>query len=254
MKEKNFTLTLENLNSPVIITVPHGGMKNSYATWLEAFFQKRVKSENPEINCIKGEKIVTGGDNQILHLVSDVLKAYKANAVIGLLPRSMVDYNRFIPEVAYSDKNLKIFYDAYHKAIEETIEKLLTKYKIVTLLDFHGFGQQPIIGREFDIILGTNGESSPRGMDKFLFSYFKELDYKVFCAGVDGMPKKESELYNGDTTNLYYHKKYGIEGLLVEISPKFRSAKITDSKKDGKLLSTHLVSFLQTLEEKTKDL
>ncbi|MEI6836069.1 MAG: hypothetical protein WCK59_04510 [Candidatus Falkowbacteria bacterium] len=126
-KQENFILNVQNDDSPIIITVPHGGLKIAYGSWLELFFQKRIKSDTPSENLIQGEKIIIGGDNQIMHLVADTLKVYQANAVIGLLPRAFVDYNRFVSEVAYADEKIKPFYEAYHGAITDTILRLKKK-------------------------------------------------------------------------------------------------------------------------------
>lgn len=249
MKQDKFIMTLENRESPILITVPHGGMKNGYGSWLEAFFKKRTKSETQEENYIQNEKIVVGGDNQILHIACDIFKNYRTNAVVGLLPRCFVDYNRFVPEVAYADQKIQPFYDAYHQAIEQTLERLLRRHKIVTLIDLHGFGKQPIKEIEFDIILGTNGESSPHRIDKLFYNYLKSK-YQIFCAGMNGLP--EETMYKGDTTNLYYHKKYGIDGVLVEISSKFRSTKIINSKENGKFLCHDLIDFFKVLEKNKK--
>lgn len=248
MQEKNFVITVENYGSPIIITVPHGGIKNGQGSWLELFFDKRVRSEKEEENFINGEKIVLGGDGQIMHIVADILKKYKANAVVGLLPRLFVDYNRFNLEVAYFDNKVKPFYLEYHRAIDRVIKKLLTNHKNITLFDFHGFGTQPIRNKEFDIILGTNNESSPNNIDQYLYSCFLKK-YSVFCAGINGLPK-ESELYKGDTTNFHYYKKYGIDSLLVEIAPKFRSLKLVDSKKNGKKLASDFAKFFIMLEKR----
>ncbi len=251
--QENFVLNINNDESPIIITVPHGGMNNSYGSWLESLFQKRTKSDNPEENIIQGEKIVLGGDNQIMHVVADVLREYQANVIIGLLPRTFIDYNRFVPEVAYVDKGLKPFYESYHQTISETIERLKKKWGLVFLFDFHGFGKQPIEGKEFDIILGTNGESSPYKTDRFFFNSLKN-EYQIFCAGADGMSIIETNLYKGDTTNLFYYKKYGIDALLVEISSKFRSSKNTNSKELGKKLAKDLGLFFNRLDKKAKEI
>ncbi len=248
-KQKDFILTFKNDNSPIIITVPHGGMKNSYGLWLDTFFEKRVKSAIQEENFIQGERIVVGGDNQIMHVVGDMLKNHQTNVIIGLLPRIFVDYNRFVPEVAYVDKKIEPFYQAYHVAISETIERLKKKWKTIYLFDFHGFGTQPIDGTEFDIILGTNNESAPNGSDKIFYSSLKNR-YRIFCSGVDNMPP-ESDLYKGNTTNLYYHKKFDIDAVLVEISPKFRSSEIADSRIHGTELAKDLATFFNTLRDRT---
>jgi hypothetical protein len=247
MEEKNFVLTIENLNSPVILTIPHGGVSSRYGSWLENFFEPRIKYGNPDLNYISGEKIVTGGDGAILHIAVDILKVYQANIVAGLLPRKFVDYNRFVPEVAYSDLGIKPFYDAYHRAIGDTIKKLMICHKRIVLFDFHGFGKQPIEGKEFDIILGTNdGESSPNGFDKLLFMSYEFCSYNIFSSGLNGLPK-ESDLYRGDSTNFYYYKKYGIDGILIEIAPRFRRGEF--SRENGQNLSKNLGSFFCNLDE-----
>ncbi|MFA6515051.1 MAG: hypothetical protein WCT42_02175 [Candidatus Paceibacterota bacterium] len=250
MKNENFVLTLENNESPIIITVPHGGMPNRYASWLDPFFQKRIKSDNPSENLITGEKIVVGSDGQIMHIVADILKEYPANAIIGLLPRSFVDYNRFVPEVAYTDQKIKPFYGAYHNAIIETIERLKKNKKIIFLFDFHGFGKQPIDGMEFDVIIGTDGKTSPLKTDKFLYDYFGDK-YKVFCAGMKGLPKNESESYRGNTTNLWYYLKYKniLDSMLIEISPKFRSSKGENSKENGIQIARDFASYFKKVDE-----
>lgn len=254
IQQKDFVLTIENINSPIIITVPHGGMKQHYAAWLEIFFQSRSKSDRAEENIIKGEKIVLGGDSQIVHIVMDIIKTYSANVIVGLLPRSFVDYNRFVPEVAYADEKIRPYYAAYHQAIVDTIKRLQanTAFGDIFLFDFHGFGQQPIKGSEFDVILGTSGVSSPAKSDYALYDFFKEK-YKVFCAGKDGLPE-ESELYKGDTTNLYYHTNYGIDGLLVEIAPKFRSAKVAKSKEDGMDIAKHFADFFHHIDRRIHEM
>jgi len=246
IKQENFVLSAVNDESPIIITVPHGGMKNSSGAWLSTLYNKRVKSDVPEENLISGEKIVLAGDNNIAHIAFDIFKACPVNIIIGLLPRELVDYNRFVPEVAYNDEKLKGFYDSYHQAISETIERLKEKWDKVFLFDLHGFGKQPIEGSEFDIILGTNGETSIYKTDEALYKSLID-SYQIFSAGRDGLPA-ESDLYKGDTTNLFYSKKYNIDSMLVEIAPRFRHKKYVDSKVRGQLLSKDFGEFLSTLD------
>jgi N-formylglutamate amidohydrolase len=255
IQQKDFVLTVENTNSPIIITVPHGGMKQQYASWLETFFQARSKSEIPEENIINGQRVVLGGDGQILHIVMDIIKSYSANVIVGLLPRKFVDYNRFVPELAYADEKIRPYYDAYHQAIADTIKRLQANTAFgdfIFLFDFHGFGRQPIEGIEFDIILGTNGVSSPAKSDHALYEFFK-TKYTVFCVGKEGL-SEESELYKGDTTNLYYHTQYGIDGVLVEIAPKFRSSKIAKSKENGIAIATHFADFFRQIDNRIHEM
>lgn len=251
MKEKNFVLNVENLDSPVIITVPHGGMGVGYSSWLENFFKKRSRSDNLTENYIKGEKVVLMGDMNVLHIASDVLKDYKVNIISGLLPRIFVDYNRFVPEVAYSDPKIKPFYDYYHEEIDKTIQKLLKYHDKIILFDIHGFGKQPIEGKEFDIILGTNdGETSPNNFDRIFYNFLSN-DYSIFVSELNNLPK-ETEIYKGDTTNLYYYKKYGIDAILVEIAPKFRKGEF--AKEKGQKISSDLALFFKKLESNIKEI
>ncbi len=244
--QSNFVLRIMKGTSPVLITVPHGGLKNSASSWLDALFEKRTLSENPEKNVIRDEKIVLGGDGQILHVAMDIIKECPVNLIAGLLPRAYVDYNRFIPEVAYADKNVRPFYEAYHQEISSAIERLLKWHKMVYLFDFHGFGKQPMPGKEYDIILGTNGETCPGETDKRIYKFLSKK-YSIFCAGQGNNQLTEFEAYKGNTSNLHYYKQYGIESMLVEISPKFRSAKNPNSKELGQMLSKDLAKFFTSL-------
>lgn len=245
-KQENFVLSIMNDESPIIITVPHGGMTNSSGAWLGNIFNKRIRSDVPGENFIKGEKMVLGGDHNIAHIAFDILKTHQANIVIGLLPREFVDYNRFVPEVACNDERLKEYYDFYHQTISEIIERLKKKWNKIFLFDLHGFGKQPIEGREFDIVLGTNGETSIYETDKALYSSLINK-YQIFSVGMDGLPA-ESNLYKGGTTNLFYGKKYGIDTMLVEIAPRFRHKKYENSEILGKQLSKDFGEFLSTLD------
>ena len=142
-------------------------------------------------------------------------------------------------------------YNFYHQSIVKIIEKLMLEHKKVILLDFHGFSAQPILENTFDIILGTNDkETSPDKIDEFFYENLKHK-YKIFCTGVDNMPPET--FFKGDTTNLYYFKKYGINSMLIETSPKFRSRKIPNSKQHGSELAKDLAVFLKKLEERFKN-
>jgi N-formylglutamate amidohydrolase len=234
--QKDFVVSIKNLDCPILITVPHGGMPRRYGSWLNYFFEKRPEDDNH----------ITKGDAYIWHVVADILKKYPANAVVGLIPRCYIDYNRF-DDTAYSDRNLKLFYEAYHDAICEIIKKLSKKWGRIVLLDFHGFSKQPIARKNFDIILGTNdGESSLSGIDKIIYRSMKDK-YKIFCSGQDRLPRES--VYRGDTTNLYYHNKYNLDGVLVEISPRFRK-KTSESKRAGIELAYDFSTVFKVIAQK----
>ena len=79
-------------------------------------------------------------------------------------------------------------------------------------------------------------------MDKLFYDLLKEK-YEIFSAGRDGLPD-ESDMYRGDTTNLYYHRKYGIDSMLIEIAPRFRSKTEPGSKESGQELAKDISMFL----------
>ncbi|MEI6836070.1 MAG: hypothetical protein WCK59_04515 [Candidatus Falkowbacteria bacterium] len=72
--------------------------------------------------------------------------------------------------------------------------------------------------------------------------------YQIFCAGTSNLPAAELDLYKGDTTNLFYYKKHQIDAVLVEISSKFRSSKMENSKELGQKLSQDLGDFFSKLD------
>jgi predicted N-formylglutamate amidohydrolase len=251
LNEKNFVLSVEESDSPIILTVPHGGMSQMYSSWLENFFRKRQKPDYSQSTekIPTGERVALGRDGQIWHVVSDILKNYSTNAVMGLIPRVFIDYNRLIPEVAYVDQRLKVFYDYYHERVSRIIEKIILIHGKAILFDMHGFGKQPLNDRTFDFIIGTNdGETSPNKIDSFVYEQMKDK-YQIFCSGQDDLPT-ESDAYKGDTTNLYYHKKYNIDSLLIEISPKFRSKDVANSKENGIKLSEDFALCFKELEKR----
>jgi len=251
ISQKNFVFSVTDYSSPIIITVPHGGLSQAYASWLENFFQTRqtISSASPLKDLSASETICTGGDQNIWHIAADILKVYSANAIMGLLPRAYVDYNRFTPEIAYADQRLESYYTYYHERIGQLIQKLLLIHQKVILLDLHGFAKQPIEGRTFDLIIGTNnGETTPNKFDVQIYDRLKS-EYQIFCAGCDGWPK-ESEAYKGDTTNLHYHRKYGVDSLLLEISPRFRNPTIENSREKGIKLAGDLARCFKELAER----
>jgi len=246
MEEKNFVITVENNNSPVIITIPHGGMGRRQTSWLNVFFEDRKSLQKRD----KYGEVFLGGDINVMYIVADILKLYKANVVAGLLPRLFVDYNRFSKKIAFSDRKIESYYDEYHGSIKKIIEKLLKHHKNVVLFDFHGFGSHDPRFKKFDIIISTNKHPGPNDVDRL---FFREMNkkYKVFCSGVNGF--SENELFLGDTTNFHYHKKYGIDALLVEVSPKFRSLKFSsNARKNGENLAKNLAKFFLQLQKTIK--
>lgn len=244
--QSNFVLRVMKGTSPVIITVPHGGLRAESASWLDALFVKRIMPERGSANMVKGERIILSQEAQVMHITADILKECPVNLIVGLLPRAYVDYNRFVPEVAYVDPNIKPYYDAYHHEISTAIERLRKWHRTIYLFDFHGFREQPLLNKEYDIILGTNGETCPGETDKLLYSSLGNK-YSIFCAGEGNNRTDEFEAYRGNTTNLHYYKKYGVEAMLVEIAPRFRSAKDPYSREYGKQLAKDFAKFFSSL-------
>lgn len=233
--ESNFILTIKK-ESPIIISVPHGGQKH---TWINKIFETRIPNN-------KKGRFVLEGDKNILDIAIPIIKNINCSGVIGLLPRNIVDYNRFgfLPE----DETAKKSYKEYHKQIKNIITKTKEKFSNTYLFDFHGFGIQPDKKKEFDIIIGCcEGKTTPSNIHKQLYQWMTKKGYSVFCAEEDGY-EQEFEMYRGDTTNLKYNELFGIDAILIEIAQKYRFNNHEEySKQQNIELIQNFEEFFKTL-------
>jgi N-formylglutamate amidohydrolase len=143
-------------NTPLLISVPHGGIKKS------EFIPKRTQG-------------ILGIDGETVKIAKNLIEAIKKqnraakieninpSYIISNVRRSRIDLNRK-PIEAYSQNSpiAKDIYNFYHSTINEIIMSNLKLYSRSLLVDIHGFEKErrPVGFRDVDIILGTNNLKS----------------------------------------------------------------------------------------------
>jgi N-formylglutamate amidohydrolase len=245
MRLRGYKLTYDRLHawifesdiqSPVIITVPHDGLPHHA---LSGFLEVRKNG-------------IIGSDGHTWEIVKDTLLKVKVHAVRGMMPRHFLDYNRSTDgnnlnpdsaknsETAFEDETMQPYYDYYHESIARMIKLMTRIYGVegCLLIDFHGFTHQPEHG-EFDIIIGTGNRTTVNSnVDRKLAAFLTEKGYRVF------LPDENSEhcQYSGGYTVRHYAKKFGINAILVEVAQKFRTL---EGRELGIKLSADFAEFLK---------
>ncbi len=211
--------------SPVIISVPHDGLPfNSFS----GLFEPRKV----------GHK---GRDRNVWSVAKDVINLSSSHAVRGLMPRTLVDYNRAWPKginyypltqkevhTALDDARLVLAYLHYHMTIDRLIKRSLRQFGNKTLLiDLHGFKNSPPYSPEggYDLILGTgNRITVPHGdVDKRLAEFMTERGYQVFLP-TDITNGPQEDWYSADFITRRHSEKHRINAIQVEIASRFRES------------------------------
>lgn len=232
--------------SPVMITVPHDGLR-------DIDFEGLLKTRTT------GYK---GRDLHVWPIVRDVLVAYRACAIRAMIPRDFVDFNRSWPlpknyypltqkevHTALEDPRLPQTYQEYHRVIDILIGKKIQKFgkERCLLLDMHGFIKQPPHAPSggYDIIIGTGNRASvPHGdVDKKFAKFFQSRGYKIFLPE-DKALGPEEDWYSADFTTRDHSERHGINCLQLEIARRFRTR---TSQELGKRLSADLAEFISNL-------
>ncbi len=232
--------------SPVTISVPHDGLP--YCD-LSGFFEPRKMGYR-------------GRDKFVWPIAKDIILHAKANAVRGLMPRTLVDYNRAWPEginyypltqkevhTALDDVRLVEPYHHYHRTIDRLVKKSIKRFgrEKTLLIDLHGFAKQPPYAPQggFDLILGTgNRITIPYGdVDVRLADHMMRRGHRVF------LPKDESlgeieDYYSADFTTRHHSERHNINVIQIEVASRFRSH---ESRELGQKLSRDLADFISSL-------
>lgn len=229
--------------SRVIITIPHDGTYRNHD--LRYLYQPRKEG-------------VFGPDKHIAALSLDILPITQIIAIRGLLPRGFVDYNRSLkgdehydpclpdgtPEKALEDSTLQNFYHHYHDRISASIKRMGTIFgkEHLLLLDIHGYKTQPL-EQEYDLILGTGNKSTVQNkVDESFAWFFQEKNYKVFLPDHKPRQSDVDDPFNGAFTVRYHTQEHNINGIQIEIAPRFRTNK---GKELGKKLASDIASFIE---------
>lgn len=230
--------------SPVILTVPHDGEP----------FQNFKLLETRKTG-------YRGRDRCVWAVTQDILEATQASAVRGLMPRSLIDYNRAWPEginyypnsqkgvhTALDDEILVPMYRNYHDEIDRLICRSLIEFgaEKTLVMDLHGFTNQPPYAPDggYDLILGTgNRISIPHGyVDEDFANHMTSKGYKVFLPTSLSLGPEE-DWYSADFTTRHHSEKHGINVIQVEIASRFREK---GARAIGQRLSRDIADFISS--------
>jgi N-formylglutamate amidohydrolase len=192
-------------------------------------------------------------------IAKDILRLSKINALRGLMPRTLVDYNRAWPvginyypltqkevHTALDDVRLVQAYQHYHASIDRILDRSIVKFgkEKTLMIDLHGFAKQPPYAPSdgYYLILGTgNRVSIPHGdIDIRLAKYMADLGYKVF------LPKNlstgpEEDHYSADFTTRHHSEKHNVNVIQIEVASRFRRK---ESRELGQELAKNFAGFL----------
>lgn len=203
---------------PLILSAPHGG-----------------REPIPSIARRRGvgvAQFTTGRDNN-----TDVLAELLAGklgerlggkpfVVIGRFDRKFLDVNR-PPSGAYESAAAKPYYDAYHRALLESSEKVRTQWGGGLLLDLHGQGvEKEAIFRGTDNGATVGGLMQRYGNDAIngphsIFGQLAARGYKVLP---DPSGSERERHYVGGYTARTYgsHRGTNIDAIQLEIGTRLR--------------------------------
>lgn len=252
IRTENHSIQMENglvvfetrKTSPVLISVPHDGLPfNAFS----GFFEPRKTGYR-------------GRDLYVWPVAKDIIVSANINAIRGLMPRTLVDYNRAWPEginyypltqkevhTALDDARLVPAYQSYHASIDRILKKSIRKFgkEKILLIDLHGFSKQPPYAPEggYDLIFGTGNRASiPWGnIDESLASYMTSLGYKVFLP-TDTAVGPVEDYYSADFTTRHHSEKHKVNVIQIEIASRFRRK---GASKLGQKLSHDFAEFIK---------
>lgn len=216
--------------SPVVMSIPHDCLPPHE---FSGFFASRSRG-------------FIGRDMHVWPIAKDILASVAMSAVRGLMPRTLIDYNR-TQDQAFDDARLAKAYLHYHASIERMLERVITEFgkEKALLIDLHGFTKQPFYAPEggYDLILGTGNRASivHGNIDEACAQYMSGLGYSVFLP----REKKQNpvEFYDGGFITRHYSEKFGINALQIEIASRFRKEGAVEL---GQKLSQDFAGFIKS--------
>lgn len=230
--------------SPVLISIPHDGLPFQA---FSGFFEPRKLGYR-------------GRDLYVWPVAKDILVSANVNAIRGLMPRTLIDYNRAWPDginyypltqkevhTALDDMRLVQAYQHYHASIDRILERSIREFgkEKTLLIDLHGFSKQPPYAPEggYDLILGTgNRISVPYGnIDEMLAENMTSRGYKVFLPK-DTSLGPEEDYYSADFTTRHHSEKHDINVIQIEIASRFRKP---GARELGQKLSRDFAEFIR---------
>jgi N-formylglutamate amidohydrolase len=204
---------------PLILSAPHGG-----------------REPIPGVPVRRGvgvAQFTTGRDNNTDELAAAV--ALKIGERLGIKPfvviarfdRKFLDVNRPTPG-AYESATAKPFYDAYHRLLEESSEKVRARWGNGLLLDLHGQGAEVNTiyrgtdnGETVAALVQRHGKAALSG-PKSIFGQLAAMGYKVLP---DPSGSERERRYVGGYTARTYgsHRGTKIDAIQIEIGTNLRA-------------------------------
>jgi N-formylglutamate amidohydrolase len=206
---------------PVILTAPHGGMRDvpgcEERTRVGARFVDRPDAYT--------DRLVRG--------IADELKRVTGKApylVMAHFHRKYIDANRRADE-AYALPGCTAAYEAYHAAIRRSIDEMREKFPRAMLFDIHGQAayRDSILrgtryGRTVQALLARAGASAVTGPES-VFGRFAAMGYSIVPANDSGPTDRvEAKNYTGGHTVEIYgsQRADGIDAMQLEFGRDLR--------------------------------
>lgn len=212
---------------PVILTAPHGGMRNVPGCKERTAVGSRFAIA-PDYN--------TG---QLARRIAEELKLLTGKSpylVIAQFHRRHIDANRS-PGEAFANPDCTTTYQDYHAAVRRYIDDIRMKYPRAMLIDIHGqtvFRDAILRGTRYGntvkTLLARAGAPAITGPDS-LFGRFAALGYPIIPAN-DAAPTDRTEAGNysgGYTVDRYgSHRRDGIDAMQIEFGRDLREAEMLE--------------------------
>ncbi len=212
---------------PIIITSPHGG--------------GMIPSDvSPRVCDVDGEVCL---NDQNTHLISaalgdelELLTGARPYQIINRIDRLYIDQNRSNSanpngaNESYEDGDARPYYEFYHGAVRESLDRVLLDHGRGLLIDVHGQSSYPntVIrgtrnGQTVTQLLELHGEEALTGPNS-VFGQLETLGYPVTPPNVPLSEERET-IYNGGYTVATYgsHRTTGIDSIQIEFSREFRT-------------------------------
>lgn len=211
---------------PIIISSPHGGGMTP------PDISARVCDEDGEV-C---------GNDQNTHLIAaalgdelELLTGGRPFQIINRVNRSRIDHNRSNSanpngaNAAYEDGDARPYYEFYHGAVREAVDRVIQDYGRGLLIDVHGQSQfdTTVIrgtrnGQTVDRMLATHGEAALIGPFS-VFGRMEQLGYPVTPPNEPLADEREVVFNGGFIVNTYgSHRTNGIDSIQIEFSRDYR--------------------------------
>lgn len=218
---RDMLITVETGTLPIVLSAPHGGTVPIPGIPIRA-------GKNIERFVV----VRDGNVDKIALLTAKQLEKTlggRPYLVIARFERKYVDANR-APDSAYEHETAKLYYDAYHQAIQDALVAIKRDWGRGLLVDIHGQSKTPdgiyrgtADGESVKQLVAEHGRAAVTG-EKSLYGMLEKLGYKVL-PGNNERDQKEHFFNGGHITRSYGSDHVtDIDAIQVEFGDNFRKA------------------------------